>query len=624
VSNQATLKLVGTSDLSAIARDLKNIATEGKSAGPALASLNKSLDQSAKSATTFGQKIKSFGSTFSSSIASIGTLGGTVLNLSRQYQDLSDSQIRVDKTRLKLSKSTEAVGVAQGKLNELTKKGITSGAEYEKATLDVQQALEQQDIAARNLQEAQEDQQRAQENFWVGLVPTVTSAGATVVSVLNDIGGTKGLGGLADKIKGLVGTGGGGLGGLIGKLTGSGGLTGSLDSAKTAATGFGGALASMAVGAAAGIAGALLIIQQVQQAQDALEAQGIRMAKTNFGGQLFSPTEMKFSFNQLNEIMEKTHLSILQIENDAEGTKKAWVDAGGKVDEAGNIIFSTANTLSDLGEKFKVGSAEYIKYSVNLLKAGKSVADVTKYLTDSGISAYDTQRILTAATKEYQTSLETTTPAQTSFKSAIDTTIPSMNTMGGTFATITKNIGPATTGIAGLNSQMNPFNTTLLTTGTNATAAGQGLQAMGQAAQKSASLALQASQAAARAAQNMANAANMAKVVAQGGVFGHGGGMDFGGGTVTRKGNGITFGPTHPFLGRAANPNFQLRPDYQKAKIIKKAASGMHETVTQPTWILAGEAGKERVDIGGGGTPIVNVFVDGVQRPARYSIGTRK
>jgi hypothetical protein len=94
----------------------------------------------------------------------------------------------------------------------------------------------------------------------------------------------------------------------------------------------------------------------------------------------------------------------------------------------------------------------------------------------------------------------------------------------------------------------------------------------------------------------------MAAAASKADIFGHGGGMDFGGGTVTRKGtSGPQFGPLHGnAVPGAANPNFRLKPDWQKAKIIK-AASGMHETVSSPTWILAGEAGKERVDIGQGG-----------------------
>ena len=185
---------------------------------------NKSVDQSSQKATSFGQKLKGFGSQFGSSIATIGTLSGTIFNLSRQYQDLSDSQIRVDRTQLKVSKTTEAVGVAQGKLNALTAKGITSGAEYDAALLNIKQALEAQDLAQRNLVEAQEDHQRAQENFWIGLVPTVTSAGASVISVLKDIGGTKGFGGLKTALSGLktAFTGFTGIGGLATGLAGIG------------------------------------------------------------------------------------------------------------------------------------------------------------------------------------------------------------------------------------------------------------------------------------------------------------------------------------------------------------------------------------------------------------------
>src|SRR6185436_14784221 len=117
---------------------------------------------------------------------------------------------------------TEATQKAQAALNKLTNAGVKSGAQYEQALLDVKQAMEAQDLAERNLTEAQEDHQRAQENFWIGLVPTVTSAGTSIISVLNDLKGTKGLGGLTSKLKELGSAGGGiGAGGGFSNIIGS-------------------------------------------------------------------------------------------------------------------------------------------------------------------------------------------------------------------------------------------------------------------------------------------------------------------------------------------------------------------------------------------------------------------
>src|ERR1041385_506208 len=119
MSNVAVLKLTGQSDLSAISRDLRNIANEGKSAGPPLASLKQTIDQTAQSATTFGQKLKSFGSTFSNTISQGSTFAFTLVNLQRQYRDLGDAQIAVDRSTLKVSRSNEGLSKAQARLNQL-------------------------------------------------------------------------------------------------------------------------------------------------------------------------------------------------------------------------------------------------------------------------------------------------------------------------------------------------------------------------------------------------------------------------------------------------------------------------------------------------------------------------
>src|SRR6185503_17187126 len=120
-------------------------------------------------------------------------------------QDLSDTQIRVDKTQLKVSKTAEVLRAAQGKLNALTAKGVKSGAEYAQAQLDVQQAQEASTLAVTMNGEALEDQQRAYENFAMTLAPTILTAGSSITSMFKEMGGTKGIGGLASKLK-TVGT----------------------------------------------------------------------------------------------------------------------------------------------------------------------------------------------------------------------------------------------------------------------------------------------------------------------------------------------------------------------------------------------------------------------------------
>src|ERR1043166_1051532 len=98
MSNQAILKLVGQSDLSPIARDLRNITTEGKSAGPALQSLSQQVKSAETQSVSFGSKLKSLGSSFGSTVANVSTLGLSMVNLQRGYRDLGDAQIAVDRS----------------------------------------------------------------------------------------------------------------------------------------------------------------------------------------------------------------------------------------------------------------------------------------------------------------------------------------------------------------------------------------------------------------------------------------------------------------------------------------------------------------------------------------------
>lgn len=196
-----------------VGTDLKTMAAEATKANAGLKTTASTVDQVSKSTTSLGSKITAAGKQFSGTITNVAALGSTVVNLSRQYQDLSDTQIRVDKTQLKMSKTAEAVRTAQEKVNKLTKAGVTNGVEYEKALLDVKQAQEASTLAVTMNGEALEDQQRAYENFFLGLAPTILTAGSSITSMLKEMGGEKGIGGLAAKLKGL---GAGGIGGLSG------------------------------------------------------------------------------------------------------------------------------------------------------------------------------------------------------------------------------------------------------------------------------------------------------------------------------------------------------------------------------------------------------------------------
>lgn len=212
----------------------QGLASDAKAAGAPFQQLNTQMQQVDKTTTSVGAKLKNFGASFGRSITTVGALGGQVFGLTRQYQDLQDTQIRVDRTTLKLSRTNEAVSRAQTKLNEAVAKYGKGSKEAQQASLDLQQAMDAQKLATTMLGEAQEDQQRAYEDFWLGLGPTIATAGASIMSVISDLKGAKGFGGLTTAVEAATsavvggggGKGGGGKAGLIAALTRLGGVAG--------------------------------------------------------------------------------------------------------------------------------------------------------------------------------------------------------------------------------------------------------------------------------------------------------------------------------------------------------------------------------------------------------------
>lgn len=196
---RSTLELIfDTAQLKTASGDIKAVGTETTKATSAVTKMG-------TESKSVASKIGEVGKKFSTSVVSAGALAGSVLNLSRQYQDLGDSQIRVDKTQLKVSKTAEAVNAAHTKLNATIKQFGQGSAQAVQAQLDLNQAEEAATLAVTMHGEALEDQQRAQENFWVGLVPTVVTAGGTIMSVITDLKGVKGIGGLGTAAAGSVG-----------------------------------------------------------------------------------------------------------------------------------------------------------------------------------------------------------------------------------------------------------------------------------------------------------------------------------------------------------------------------------------------------------------------------------
>jgi len=685
-----------------------------------LNSFNKSVDQSSKTATTFGQKLKNFGSQFGSSVASIGTLGGTILNLSRQYQDLGDSQIAVDRAQLKVSKTTEAVGVAQGKLNALTAKGITTGAEYEQAQLDVKQALEAQSLAQQMLTEKQEDHQRAQENFWIGLVPTVTSAGASVISVINDIGGTKGIGGLVTKLGGLKDTlktafsGLTGAGNIASGISGIGaaasGSVAGLNSMTTATTSLSTAMKSLAlsvVPVVVGIAGAMvtmktfgLLIHEISSLikGDTLEAvKSVQGMLDLMGGttgnpliDLFnklSPTSgigeaianlsgMKEEAKKLVDQLEKAPAPIQKTTSGLEGLDSAVNSTnsmvgqlvggiGSMVNGANSVpapVNATTTAISSVGTAATTATPPVNGLGTAVTGLGVAVGGASGTLAAANVAI----KPITSGMKNMTAGINLATVSAKGYSTELTALLSnaSMNvqvqqqlqqvfaTMGTTLTASQKALMAYQAGLdAGVTSveawvaqsekqiatnngiQVSLFNTAkaMGIATANEDDSIEVLQLLIQAQQAAAQgnhdLAdsfLSAAKAAGKATTEMNAAAKAAQHVR---MYGSGIRVPKG----QRAGGPVTVHKGVRYYTEPRVTGYRYVTPKGKVKRHKTAQSGMHEFLNEDTMILAHKG--ERADIdkpsrggsgGGGFYGTVNVYVDGVLRPARYSMGARK
>ena len=631
-SNVVPLKLQGTSDISKISTDLKSVATESKNAATGLKSATTELDKGSKTAQTFGQKLKSFGSNFGQLTASVAGLGGSVLNLSRQYADLGDSQIKVDQKQLKLSKSTEAVKTAQAKLQDLIRKGIKSGAAYEQAQLDVTQALEQETLAQTLLGEAVEDQQRAQENFWIGLVPTITTAGGTIMGILQNMSGMKGFGGLKSAVESAtvaIGGGGGKGGGKGAGLLGALGMIG------------GGTLAGITGGAA----GAGLILGQAEQARAGAAASG-----------LFADPLKDYNKNlkQTEIFMKATNATAFEMLFTFEAVRQKFLATNPVLDSTGQILVNMKSQVSDLGPAFAETSAQWAGHMANYLKAGESLEQIRTRLSNAGIKEADGLKIITQAYDIYNTSLTQAGAATDSYASKAQFLNANLQPMGPLFDQMTNSLTQANASLAASGSGLSN-----LQAGLNAgTAAGaawvaqsekqiatdsafqvslfETAKAMGIAvANEDDSVAIlelliQRTQAMEQGNYDLAESLN-ALIKKQGQanqVFGERGGAAP---ATYRTGRQ----PQGRHLAGPRNPNYSLRSDYQRAQTgimsgfgmrqtgknaplkrkKKRGQYGMDEIFSQPTWVLAGETDQERVRVdtlkgrrrpgsgsGGGGT----------------------
>ncbi|TVM01596.1 MAG: hypothetical protein CV087_10650, partial [Candidatus Brocadia sp. WS118] len=159
---------------------LRGMDTSVNSSATGLGKINTAMTGMDARTSKLGMVMTGLKQNFGAITTSVGAAMSSVVNLNRAWQDLGDTQIAVDRTALKVSRTQEAVTKAQDKLNQLTTEGKKGTVEYEQAVTDLTQAEEAAALAVTMHGEALEDQQRTYENFYMNIFTTAISSVGTL------------------------------------------------------------------------------------------------------------------------------------------------------------------------------------------------------------------------------------------------------------------------------------------------------------------------------------------------------------------------------------------------------------------------------------------------------------
>jgi hypothetical protein len=284
---------------------------------------------------------------------------------------------------------------AQKKLAEVNADATSSTQEIAQAENEAAKAAKWLSMSTRNLVLSQFDQV-----FFATMV-------ISQLSQMNLKGGVLGktLGTLKTAFTGVAGA--QGIAGM------SNGLTAGMDalggfSTKATATGKVMTVLKENIGsiisAVAGFAAALLIINQVESAvgkfYDTIKA---TPTKGNLLDQVFDPKKFKEGMEEVNTISALTGASFGELQTNAEGVGKRFLEMGGQIDKSGKIVALTADHYFTLGDGLGfVGksSAQYIHWAAQMIAEDGNQIRAKKFLIQSHIDEATQLKILAVAQKD--------------------------------------------------------------------------------------------------------------------------------------------------------------------------------------------------------------------------------
>ena len=158
------------------------------------------------------------------------------------------------------------------------------------------------------------------------------------------------------------------------------------------------------IGAVAGLAAALIILNQIESAigkfYDTIKA---KPTKANLLDQIFDPKKFKEGMEEMNTISALTGASFTDLQANAEGVGKRFLEMGGQVDKSGKIIALTADHYFKLGDGLGfVGksSAQYIHWAAVMIAQDGNQLRAKQFLIDAHIDEATALKILAVAQKD--------------------------------------------------------------------------------------------------------------------------------------------------------------------------------------------------------------------------------
>jgi exonuclease VII small subunit len=211
-----------------LSRNMASLNTTFKASVAPIQNQGNALNQLGIQQKTVGSQLKTLGSAFKNNALAIGAVASSVLGLYQNYANLSSAQNNANKSATAAKAAQNNLAKAQDNLNKAISK-YGSGSKEAKAAQDKLTVAQERAVnKTESAKIAQDNLNQTMADFGINILPNIVLAGGGVTSMLSEMGGDKGLGGLVPKFKNfgsslktmggnLIGVG-GGIKGMIGNL----------------------------------------------------------------------------------------------------------------------------------------------------------------------------------------------------------------------------------------------------------------------------------------------------------------------------------------------------------------------------------------------------------------------